>query len=240
MIGLRLPGGCEAVGLRRVLLPELDLDWSCYPRQRLDRRNVEHLLAVLKSGGRWWTPLVVDGELRLLDGWHRVHALREFYGDDAVRLEVEVLEVRCEPRDRLLVAALLNRWHGARLSDEDAARCAAALALSAPDGNTGAAVRRLARDLAVSVRMVRRALRGLSPREERARARVRLPLRPDLVWDPRGMTPAVAVEVARWLDDTLSLKGRELFGDPTCAEALRQLFRRLGRFMPGAQSGDNR
>lgn len=229
--GLALPRGCEAVEYRRVLLPELVLDWQDYPRERLDRRNVDHLLEVLRAGKGWRTPVVVDEELHVLDGWHRLQALREHL--DSSLVEVEALVVRCRPEDRLRVAALLNRAHGLRLTDEDAARCAARLASrEAAEGGLERALRRWSRELAVPVSLARRAARGL-PVRERPRSPA-LPRRPDLPWDPAGMTPSAAEEAARWLDEALGTRGRLLLADPGCEDALRRLFGRLQHLLAQA------
>jgi len=213
-----------------VLLPELRLDWDDYPRRRLDRQNVDHLVRVLRSGQAWSTPLVADEELRLVDGWHRVEALREHYGDRWVRLEVEVLVVRCRPEDRLRVAAVLNRRHGRRLDDGDAARVAALLALRDASGSVEAQLRRACRDLAVGLTLARAALRELRGGPvARACARAhRLPSPPPVtVYDPGELTLEWARGALAGLDQMLLLRARDLTADPACLELLRRIHSRL-------------
>ena len=222
-----LPRCCKAAGMTRVLLPELRLDPSIYPRSRLERSNVEYLEQVLRAGGGWWHPIIATDDLAVLDGWHRIHALRNHYGPEHVRVEVEVLRVRCDPADRLLAAALLNRAHGSRLSDDDAARVAARLAAASAGVPLSRAIRDLARQLAVPERAVRAAL---SQNHRQPVRRPGLPP-PPLRWDRAAMVPEVITDHARWLDEALTWSGRRAVEDPNCAGSLRALHARLGRLL---------
>lgn len=228
-VSLHLPACCEPVGYRRVLLPELVLEWADYPRGRLDQQNVDHLVRVLRSGQPWATPLVVDEELRLLDGWHRVEAFREHYGDRWVRLEVEVLVVRCKPTDRLLAAALMNRRHGLRLDDRDAARVAALCVLRDAPESPGALLRRVCAELSVGVELARMALRELQGGTVRRRPARRLPSPPPVtVYDPRELTVDWARGALEALDQMLMVRARDIMADPICADLLRRIHVRLG------------
>jgi len=229
VLGLDLPECCDPLGLRRVLLPELVLEWSDYPRGRLDPQNVDYLVRVLRSGRPWATPLVVDEELRLLDGWHRVEALKEYYGDRWVRLEVEVLVVRCKPTDRLLAAALTNRRHGLRLDDRDAARVAALHVLRDAPESPGTLLRRVCAELAVGVELARMALRELQGAAVRRRPARRLPSPPPVtVYDPRELTVDWARGALEALDQMLMIRARDLLADSTCGDLLRRIHVRLG------------
>jgi hypothetical protein len=230
VLSLHLPACCEPVGYRRVLLPELALEWADYPRGRLDQQNVDHLVRVLRSGRPWATPLVVDEELRLIDGWHRVEALKEYYGDRWVRLEVDVFVVRCRPADRLLAAALMNRRHGLRLDDTDAARVAALWVLRDAPESPGTLLRRVCAELAVGVELARMALREMQRGTvQRRRQLRRLPSPPPVaVYDPRELTVDWARGALEAIDQMLMVRARDLLADPACTDLLRRIHVRLG------------
>ncbi len=117
------------LGRRRVLLPEVVLCREDYARRGWSRSAVEEFARMVRRRVPWHTPLVVDRELHLLDGWRRYEAYRLAYPSDWHRVEVEVAVLECDPSERLLWSARLNRVHGERLSDEEAADVAARYAL---------------------------------------------------------------------------------------------------------------
>jgi hypothetical protein len=207
----------------RVLLPQLVRDWSDYPRARMLRSWVEDLTAMIRDGVRWSTPLVADEDLHLLDGWHRVAAYEAVYGADAARLEVEVAVLPVPPGERLLTAARLNREHGARLSDEDAAMVAVRLAEVSAGEDVRKALRRYARLLVVDYAFAKKMLRPASV----DRRIVKAVPRPPMPFDRAGMTASAIEEAARWLDEALGWQAREALQDSAVRSALERLRARL-------------
>jgi hypothetical protein len=207
----------------RVLLPQLIRDWPDYPRARMLRSWVEDLTAMIRDGVRWSTPLVADEDLHLLDGWHRAAAYEAVYGADAARLEVEVAVLPVPPGERLLTAARLNREHGARLSDEDAARVAVRLAEASAGEDVRKALRRYAQMLTVDYAFARKMLRPASL----ATRIVKAVPRPPMPFAREDMTISAIAEAARWLDEALSAQARQALQDSAVRVALERLRARL-------------
>ncbi len=154
--------------LERRLPGELVLRRWDYARREWSRSAVEKLSRLIRQRVPWHTPLVADPANHLLDGWRRYKAYRLVYPADRLRVEVEVLIVDCEPHELLLIGAKLNRVHGERLPDEDAAEVAAQCALRMgprDEREMRRKARRFARELQVAVELVPARLPGAAPRK---------------------------------------------------------------------------
>jgi hypothetical protein len=210
------------------LLGELVLLEDEYPRRSLNRTWVEELAAMAKQGVRWHTPLVVDRGRHLLDGWHRYHALWAVYGNASPLLEVEVEVDPCEPHERLFRAAEINRLHGRRLADDDAARVVARCALAlAPGGERAVkrAARRLALRLAVDWTLV---VRELFPEASKSSSKVRkLSSRPAVIYDRSEFTVTAVAEHCRWLAEALALAGQGAVQDPEARRTMERAYAAL-------------
>lgn len=76
--------------LRRVKLSDLNTeDWSIYPRSTFSSHWVSTLMQSLEDGANLPPPVVARAGMRVVDGWHRVAALRKFLGKEA-EIEADV------------------------------------------------------------------------------------------------------------------------------------------------------
>lgn len=106
----------------RMLLPVtgLILDWDLHPRGELVQSNLEQMIEALRAGAT--LPLVlVDRETRIVvDGFHRIHAYREVYGEDA---QIPTLLKNYGNREEMLLeTARINNAHGQKLTEKDRRR----------------------------------------------------------------------------------------------------------------------
>jgi hypothetical protein len=96
-------------------------DYSLYPRGRLDELNVLRLLESLQAGVTL-PPIVADRETKkIIDGWHRKHALERYLGHQGV-VDVDVRNYQ-DASEMLEAIAQLNVTHGLPLSRKDVVRC---------------------------------------------------------------------------------------------------------------------
>jgi hypothetical protein len=217
------------VAVERRLLGELLRVREYYPRRGISRAWVEELARLVRRRVKWHTPLVVDRENYLLDGWHRYEAYRLVHSDWPL-VAVDVRVVDCDPEERLLAAAELNRAHGRRLTDDEAVRVAARCALA--QGAEGErelvrAARRLARRLAVDPRLVVAALFPAGT-DGRSRSReVRPARRPPLVFAPEEFTVENVRLACEWLADALAACGRDAAADPDARSAMERAWAAL-------------
>jgi len=87
--------------------------------QKLDSTNLSRMKEALRSGFPL-PPIVASKEdNRIIDGFHRVKATLDVFGDDA-DIEVQYREYETEP-DKFLDAGLLNMHQGLTLSPQDRA-----------------------------------------------------------------------------------------------------------------------
>lgn len=116
-------GMSKKQGAERVAVASLVQDWDLYPRTSVDPIHVADLLQVLKSGG-FLPPVVADRATRkVVDGWHRLAAIRRYVGND-VKAETDVLWRDYQDDAEVFADAIrLNAGHGRKLSPFDRARC---------------------------------------------------------------------------------------------------------------------
>lgn len=115
----------SATGEQRTkrLISGLKLEHGLYPRHSVDSYHVKQLTEALRAGADFPAVVVEKATGRVVDGFHRISAVREVYGGEAL---IEALErvYECE-EDLFLDAVRLNAGHGRRLAPYDQARCAA-------------------------------------------------------------------------------------------------------------------
>jgi hypothetical protein len=106
--------------LRTVALMSLVEDFHVYPRHAVSSMHVLDIVRALEAGQDLPPPVVDAKTLRVVDGFHRVRALRRHLGDDA---KVQV-DARTYDSDAALFidAATLNASHGRRLDRHDQVR----------------------------------------------------------------------------------------------------------------------
>jgi len=218
----------SAEGGEKRFLGELVLVRSEYPRRSFSRAAAEEMARLIRLGVTRHTPLVVDRENHLLDGWRRFEAYKVVYPSDWPLIAVEVLVIDCPPEERLLRAALLNRVHGERLDDEDAARVAAKYALLAAPATPRDLRKRAAeyaRMLAVETELV---LEKLFPeRKEKERPPLRVSPRPALLHDPEEFTVENVRLACEWLADALAVCGRDAAMEPDARSAMERAWAAL-------------
>ena len=96
-------------------------DMDLYPRQKIDRTHVNHIVEAIKAGHNL-PPLVADrSSKRLIDGVQRRRSYLQVFGPD---YEVSVvLKDYPSESEMLLDAIRLNSTHGNNLSTADRAHC---------------------------------------------------------------------------------------------------------------------
>lgn len=97
-------------------------DYDLYPRHHVDTVYASRLAAALEAGTTL-PPLIVEKKTkRLVDGWHRLRAIRKVFGDSAT---VSVVERNYPDEAALLADAVrYNIAHGRLLDNRDLARSA--------------------------------------------------------------------------------------------------------------------
>jgi hypothetical protein len=97
------------------------MDYSIYPRERLNNYHVEELIEAIKAGVK--LPLIrADKDtLKVVDGWHRIEAFKKLYGDTAT-IETELIKYG-SVAEMFQDAIRLNASHGQSLSVMDEAHC---------------------------------------------------------------------------------------------------------------------
>jgi hypothetical protein len=100
---------------------ELKLDYNLYARQRVDSYHVAEMVESLKAGAVF-PPVVADiDSKRVVDGFHRIHALQRLYKEKA---EVDVMLKKYASEAEIYEDAMrLNSTHGRNLTSYDKAHC---------------------------------------------------------------------------------------------------------------------
>jgi len=109
---------------RKVKAIELVFDWNMWPRQsaqRLDSTNIADMRAALRAGFSL-PPIVINKkDMRIVDGFHRVRAVLDVFGDDA---EIEAIAKEYESDAQMFLegGALNMHWnHGLKMGPKDRA-----------------------------------------------------------------------------------------------------------------------
>jgi len=103
----------------KVPISKLVEDFSLYPRRHVDEGHVANLTHALASGEEL-PPPVVDGQFRIIDGFHRVRARVRHDGPD-VSIKVDQRRFASET-DALKEAIHLNATHARKLDEADRTR----------------------------------------------------------------------------------------------------------------------
>jgi hypothetical protein len=107
--------------IKKIKISALDIDYSIYPRERMNPYHVEELVEAIKAGVNL-PPIRVDkATLKVVDGWHRIEAIRKLEGDKA-KIDAELVEYG-SVADMFQDAIRLNASHGQSLSKMDEAHC---------------------------------------------------------------------------------------------------------------------
>jgi hypothetical protein len=96
------------------------LDWSLWPRyeaQELDATNLKRIKVALEAGVILPPIIVNKDDMRVIDGFHRVTAVLDLYGDDA-EIEADVRHYETEA-EMFLDAGRYNSQHGLPMGPRD-------------------------------------------------------------------------------------------------------------------------
>lgn len=108
---------------RKIKISKIALDYDIYPREHLNAYHVDEIVEALKAGTRM-PPIIIDqSTFKVVDGWHRIEAIRKQLGDKA-SIEAELKEYEDEAA-MFADSIRLNASHGQRLSRMDEAHCIA-------------------------------------------------------------------------------------------------------------------
>lgn len=105
-----------AEGLAR--LSELEEDPDIYPRGNVSNMHVADLLYALEAGATLPPPVVDTKSRKIVDGFHRVRALRRWHGTDEAEITVDFQDY-ADDVAMLLESARLNARHGLPLQRLD-------------------------------------------------------------------------------------------------------------------------
>lgn len=107
--------------MKQMKAAELVLDFTIYPRNNVDSKNVSMLVEALAAGAEL-PPVIIDKKSkRVADGVHRTKAYLKYYGDDA---SIPVIEKSYKSDGEMFLDAMrYNAAHGARLDPCDRTHC---------------------------------------------------------------------------------------------------------------------
>lgn len=107
--------------MRQMKACELVLDYDLYPRNSIDAHNVSNLKEALLAGAEIPAVIIDKKSKRVVDGFHRVKAHLQAYGEDA---SLDVIEKTYRSDSELFLDAMrYNSSHGAKLDSHDRTRC---------------------------------------------------------------------------------------------------------------------
>lgn len=107
--------------MKQIKAAELVLDFTIYPRNNVDAKNVSMIVDALASGAEL-PPVIIDKKSRrVIDGFHRTKGHLKFYGDDAM---INVVEKSYKSEGEMFLDSMrYNAAHGARLDPCDRTHC---------------------------------------------------------------------------------------------------------------------
>jgi hypothetical protein len=108
------------MAVKKVKLAELIEDWDLYPRQTFSSQWVLDLVDRLEEGATLPPPVIDRKGMRIVDGWHRVKALRKFLGSGA-EIDADVRTYKSDA-DAVKDAVQLNDPEGRGLPLDRASR----------------------------------------------------------------------------------------------------------------------
>lgn len=113
--------------MRNVDVDRLILDYNLYPRGSVDSQHVSYMVESLKVGIEL-PPIVVDkNSMRVVDGFHRVAAIRRFHDPDDKSIKKKkvraIFKVYEDEGEIFLDAMRYNSAHGRMLTQYDRVHC---------------------------------------------------------------------------------------------------------------------
>lgn len=107
--------------MKQMKAAEIVLDYTLYPRNNVDSKNVSMLIEALAAGAEL-PPIIIDKKSkRASDGFHRTKAVLKYFGEDAM---ISVIEKSYKNDGELFLDAMrYNGSHGARLDPCDRTHC---------------------------------------------------------------------------------------------------------------------
>lgn len=109
--------------MREVPCSDVKLDYAIHPRGELSQEHIERLAAAIRKGESMPPIVVCERSRRVVDGFHRYSAY-VLTGDE--RCLIPIVEKRYRnDADLFLDAIRYNASHGARIEENDYAKCMA-------------------------------------------------------------------------------------------------------------------
>jgi hypothetical protein len=107
--------------MKKVEVAKLILDFTLYPRCQVDSQHVSYMCESLKAGVEL-PPVVIDeASFRVIDGFHRVTAVKRFSGDTG---KVTVIFKKYSSEQEMFSDAMrYNASHGRSLTQYDRSHC---------------------------------------------------------------------------------------------------------------------
>lgn len=107
--------------MRKLKAAELVLDFDLYPRNNVDSHNVRTIADALATGTEMPPVIICKKSKRVVDGFHRVRAHLQHFGEDA---EIQVIEKTYRTEADMFIDAMkYNAGHGAKLDPCDRTHC---------------------------------------------------------------------------------------------------------------------
>lgn len=105
---------------QKIPLAQIIVDETLYPRHKISAGNVAILKEALRSGAVM-PPILLDANTKkVIDGWHRIEAVRSVYGEEAeIEAELRNYDTR---QDMACDAVHLNTIQGLKLTTWDRVR----------------------------------------------------------------------------------------------------------------------
>ena len=105
---------------KKIGLASIIVDETIYPRHKISAGNVAILKEALRSGATF-PPIILDMKTKkVIDGWHRIEAVRSVYGEEA-KIEAEERDYSSK-QDMVFDAIHLNAIQGYKLTTWDRVR----------------------------------------------------------------------------------------------------------------------
>jgi len=105
---------------QNIPLAKIIIDETIYPRHKVSAGNVAILKEALRSGATL-PPIILDEKtMKVIDGWHRVEAVRSIYGEEAkIAAELRTYDTK---QDMVCDAVHMNAIQGYKLTTWDRVR----------------------------------------------------------------------------------------------------------------------
>ena len=107
--------------MKKVNISELILDYTLYPRTKVDSQHVSYMVESLRAGVALPPVIIDEKSKRIIDGFHRISAHKRYFNDDE---KIMVIMKRYNSDQEMFLDAMrYNASHGRSLTSYDKAHC---------------------------------------------------------------------------------------------------------------------